>query len=134
MRCSAALVAATLTAVGNAALSARAAEPGQAIFQGGCATCHAAGSPRVLAGQPLLSHTRAMTGADPAHAIGLILNGHEPPPEQRGAWMPAYADVLSDAQVADVLAWLRQAAGAPPWTDLTERVHALRASATGDQR
>ena len=116
---------------GSAAL---AADPGALLFQGACATCHAAGSPRVLSGQKLLSQTGAITGNDPTHAVRLILQGHFPPPEQRGAWMPAYADMLSDAQITALLAWLRQTAGAPPWNDLMQRVRALRGSATGGGR
>ncbi len=99
---------------------------GDLIFQGGCATCHAAGSPRVLSGQKLLGDTKSVTGDDPTGAIRLILRGRQPAPEQRGAWMPGFATVLSDQQIADVLQWLRTTSGQPPWPGLTERVHAIR--------
>lgn len=99
---------------------------GDLIFQGGCATCHAAGSPRVLAGQELLSETKSLASDDPTGAIRLILRGRQPAPEQRGAWMPGFASVLSDEQIADVLQWLRTSAGRSPWPDLADRVHAVR--------
>lgn len=102
------------------------AATGQAIFQGACATCHEAGSPRVLSGQPLLPETRAIIGGDPSGAIRLILDGHHPGAEQRGPWMPAFGAVLSDTEIADVLTWLRQSAGEPPWPDLARRVQAVR--------
>ncbi|HEY6434037.1 MAG TPA: cytochrome c [Acetobacteraceae bacterium] len=101
-------------------------DTGQALFQGACATCHAAGSPRVLAGKPLLPDTRAITGADPGPAIRLILHGRQPPPDQRGPWMPGFATTLSDAHIAALLAWLRQSAGQPPWPYLAQQVHAAR--------
>ncbi len=68
----------------------------EAIFQGACATCHAAGSPRVIAGQPLLPNTRTITGDNPIGAIGIIMRGKFPPPEQRGPWMPSLAATLND--------------------------------------
>lgn len=99
---------------------------GDLIFQGGCATCHAAGSPRVLAGQKLLGETTSVTGDDPTAAIRLILRGRQPASEQRGAWMPGFAAVLSDRQIADVLEWLRTSSDREPWPDLVDRVHAAR--------
>ncbi len=115
-----------VTAMALLAGKAAAAPTGETIFQGACAACHAAGSPRVLSGQKLLPRTGAITGADPSEAIRLILDGHQPAPERRGAWMPGFAPVLSDPQIADVLNWLRQAASAPAWPDLAARVQAVR--------
>lgn len=114
-----------------AAPSSRAAgsAAGQAIFRGACAGCHAAGSPRVLAGEPLLADAGAIRASDPDIAIDLVLHGQQPPAEQRGAWMPPFAAILGDAQIADVLAWLRQSAGEPAWPDLAQRVRALRTEA-----
>lgn len=102
------------------------ASTGEQIFQGACATCHAAGSPRVIAGQPLLRQTGAIIGDDPTLAITLVLHGHLPRPEQRGPWMPAFASTLNDAQIADLLNWLRQSAGQSPWPDLPQHVQAIR--------
>jgi mono/diheme cytochrome c family protein len=99
---------------------------GQAIFRGACAGCHAAGSPRVLAGQSLLADAGAIRASDPDIAIDFILHGRQPPAEQRGAWMPPFETILSDTQIADVLAWLRQSAGGPAWPDLAQHVRALR--------
>lgn len=104
-----------------------AAQPGgEAVFTGACAGCHAAGSPRVLAGQPLLPATRAITATEPAGAIRIVLHGHHPPPYRRGPWMPAFAPILSDAQVAAVLDWLRAASGQPVWHGLPDQIRQLR--------
>jgi mono/diheme cytochrome c family protein len=99
---------------------------GQAISRGACAGCHAAGLSRVLAGQPLLADTGAIRASDPDSTAELVLRGRQPPAEQRGAWMPPFDTILSDAEIADVLAWLRQSAGEPPSPDLAKRVRALR--------
>jgi len=104
---------------------------GDLIFQGACATCHAPGSPRVLAGQKLLGETPAISGDDPTRAIRLILRGRQPAAEQRGAWMPGFAPVLSDQQIADVLQWLRTSSGHLPWPGLADRVHAIRTEGQG---
>ncbi len=100
------------------------ATTGATLFAGACAGCHAAGSPRVLSGQKLLAQTHAITGDDPTEAITLILHGRQPPPEARGPWMPGYAAILTDAQVAELLAWLRRDAGRPAWPDLDKHVRA----------
>jgi len=99
---------------------------GQAIFRGACAGCHAAGAPRVLAGQPLLANAATIRASNPDNAAELILHGRQPPAEQRGPWMPPFETTLSDTQIADVLASVRQSAGEPPWPDLAQRVRALR--------
>lgn len=107
-------------------IAASAQPVGETIFQGACADCHALGSPRVLAGQKLLPDTDAITGNDPSGAIRLVLHGRQPAPEQRGAWMPGFAPMLSDQQIAAVLQWLRASAGHPPWPDLAARVREAR--------
>jgi mono/diheme cytochrome c family protein len=129
------LIAAWVPLVCGASATQAATIPaGEAIFQGACATCHAAGSPRVVAGQPLLPDTRAITGDNPTSAIGIILHGHFPPPERRGPWMPSFAAALNDAQIADVLNWLRQSAGQARWPDLAQRVRAVRAKTSEAQQ
>ena len=82
----------------------------------------------------LAADTRAITGDNPIGAIDIILHGHIPPPEQRGPWMPSFAAALNDAQIADVLNWLRQSAGQAPWPDLAQRVQAVRAKTSEAQR
>jgi mono/diheme cytochrome c family protein len=128
------LIAASVS-IGCFSSAARAADirTGEAIFQGACATCHAAGSPRAIAGQPSLPRTDTITGNNPTSAILIILRGHFPPSEQRGPWMPAYATTLNDAQIADVLNFLRQTAHQAPWPDLAQRVQAMRAKSTEAQ-
>ncbi|HET6183383.1 MAG TPA: c-type cytochrome [Acetobacteraceae bacterium] len=129
------LMAASAAALCGIALAGvAAAEIGPTIFAGACAACHAAGSPRVVAGQPLLGKTRAIMGDTPARAINLVLDGHFPPPEQRGAWMPSFAGMLDDAEIAGVLNWLRQEAGQPPWPDLAARVQVARANGAEARR
>ncbi len=105
---------------------ADAPDAGHALFDGACAGCHAPGSPRVLSGQPVLARKPAITESDPSYAIRIVLQGRQPPAEQRGPWMPSFATMLSDAQIADILNWLRRDAGEPPWAGLQQQVKAQR--------
>jgi mono/diheme cytochrome c family protein len=40
--------------------------------------------------------------------------------------MPPFADVLSDAQVAELAAWVRTGAGRPAWSDVAAASASLR--------
>jgi len=122
------IIAAGMAVLAWSAAPTRAETPsaGSTMFEGACAGCHAAGSPRVLAGQPLLARTHAITGSDPSDAIRIILQGRQPPSEQRGPWMPGFAAILSDGQIAEILDWLRQEAGKPGWPGLDQQVEAQR--------
>ena len=42
------------------------------------------------------------------------------------AYMPPFADVLSDAQVAALAAWVRAGAGRPAWPDVAAATGKLR--------
>jgi mono/diheme cytochrome c family protein len=83
---------------------------GAAVFNGHCAACHQGtglGLPGVF---PPLAHSEYVNG-DPARLARLVLRGLTGPVTVAGATfsgaMPAWADQLSDAEVAAVLTYVR---------------------------
>lgn len=102
---------------------------GRQVFAGACAECHGEGSPmRGAMGRPALAMSSAVFGPTPRNAIMTIREGLAWP-SQPGttAYMPPFADVLSDRQIADLLAYLRSTSPhAAPWPGLDEQVAHLR--------
>jgi nicotinate dehydrogenase subunit B len=103
--------------------------PGSRIFEGACAVCHEAGRGPTLYGvKPSLTFNSAVHGQTPGTLIRVILNGiHVNGMGELGA-MPAFADHLDDAQIADLAAYARArfAADKPAWTDLAAAVAEAR--------
>lgn len=61
----------------------------------------------------------AVNGPNPDNIINVVLQGLPPAPGERSAIMPGYDGVISDAQLADLLAYMRAAfSDKPPWPDL----------------
>lgn len=58
-------------------------------------------------GRPPLSLVSAIAEDDPRNTLLAILEGIQAPVGARGAFMPPFADSLSDAEVADLAAYLR---------------------------
>ncbi|MDE2465739.1 MAG: cytochrome c, partial [Alphaproteobacteria bacterium] len=49
------------------------------------------------------------------------------PPPHGGAFMPAFANILSDAQIGDVANYLRtHVAGRPAWSNATQMARKIR--------
>jgi mono/diheme cytochrome c family protein len=101
--------------------------PGAVVFAGACAGCHGPGAPMMLNGRPSLALGSSVAAADPRDAIQVVLHGLRPNDGQRGPWMPGFAPSLTDAQVADVLHYLRaRFSDRPDWSGLADRVAAIR--------
>jgi mono/diheme cytochrome c family protein len=100
---------------------------GAPIFAGACAGCHGAGAPMMLDGRPSLALGSSVTAPTARNAIQTILWGLQPQAGERGPWMPGFADVLTDAQVASVVTYLRaRFADRPAWTGVEQDVHHIR--------
>jgi len=108
---------------------------GAALFAAACATCHGPAAPLTrLANRPALARSSAVTGDDPANFIQTVLHGiaweRPAPGGAAAAYMPPFGDVLSDAQVADLAAWVRTGmAGRPAWSDVARASGKLRKEA-----
>jgi mono/diheme cytochrome c family protein len=81
----------------------------------------------VVAGRPVLPLGTPLHEDNPRDTIQIILQGLRPPVAASGPYMPAYADALSDAQVADIVAYLKARHGSgPAWKDLPAEVAKAR--------
>lgn len=105
--------------------------PGASLFGASCAGCHGAAAPmRTIGGRPSLSLSTAVNADDPRNAIQMVLGGNgwsEPTSAYAQHYMPAFGGVMSDAQIADVLTYIRtHFAGKPAWQDLPATVAKIR--------
>jgi nicotinate dehydrogenase subunit B len=116
--------------VDRAAEAARAHPQGATLYAGACAACHDTGAPMMLEGRPTLPLGTPLHEADPRDTIQIILQGLQPPAGPSGPYMPAFAASLTDAQVAEITAYLRtRYTDKPPWADLTAAVAKARKEA-----
>lgn len=92
---------------------------GKTVFESNCASCHQAAGQGVPGVFPPLVGSEWVTGA-PETVVRILLHGLQGPVEVAGATyngaMPAWADVLGDAEIAAVGTYIRQLEGndAPP--------------------
>jgi nicotinate dehydrogenase subunit B len=113
--------------VDRAAEAARAHPTGASLYAGACASCHDAGAPMMLEGRPALALGTPLHEADPRDTIQIILQGLEPPTGPAGPYMPAFAASLTDAQVAEITAYLRaRYTDKPAWANLGQAVAKAR--------
>lgn len=111
---------------------ARLAHPeGARIFEGACASCHAGDTPPVN-----LALNSNLHSARPANVLNAILGGADAPASLAARYradaevmsMPAFAESLSDRQVAELAAYLRAhfAPQKEDWRDLEDASRSVR--------
>jgi len=105
------------------------------MFAGACAVCHEPGQGGPLHGvRPSLATVTALQSDNPDTVLRVILEGSHPAGlagiAALGA-MPAFAEHLSDWQIAELARYLRHrfAPARAPWSDLDATVARLRAGA-----
>lgn len=107
--------------------AARAFPTGAVLFAGACAGCHGPGAPMLGQGRPSLGLASSVRDDDPTSAIQAVLQGIDPPVAGRGPKMPGFADSLSDAELAQVLAYARaRYTDRPAWKTLQTHVKNAR--------
>ena len=87
---------------------------GQGLYEKHCAGCHGSDGAGVPGAYPRLANNRAVTMATPANLVHVVLRGGFAPVtagNPRPFGMPPFATVLSDAEVAAILSYLRSAWG-----------------------
>jgi mono/diheme cytochrome c family protein len=102
---------------------------GRAIFYGACGACHDAASPMmVYEKRPALALSTALNGPSANDAVLTVLQGLPWPATPRATtYMPPFAEVLDDQEVADVVTYLRVVeARQTPWSDVQKTVATLR--------
>lgn len=103
---------------------------GAALFAGACAGCHDAGAPMMRLGRPALTLGTPLHEDDPRDTIQIVLQGLDPPVGAAGPSMPAFASSFTDAQVAEIAAYLRtRFSDRPAWSKLPAAVKAARKEA-----
>jgi mono/diheme cytochrome c family protein len=101
---------------------------GAALFSSTCAACHAASAPMTtIGGRPSLALSSVVNADSPRNAINLILQGIPLRGSSPSHYMPAFAQTLSDGQIADVLAYMRATiAQRPAWPGTEDTVAKVR--------
>ncbi|RDK02973.1 molybdopterin cofactor-binding domain-containing protein [Paraburkholderia lacunae] len=104
---------------------------GARLFDGACSACHHTGSgPQLFGAHPSLALNTNLHSATPDNLIRVILEGIGSPARPELGTMPAYRDSFNDAQVAELVTYLRQqfAGGRPAWQDVRASVARIRAT------
>jgi mono/diheme cytochrome c family protein len=100
---------------------------GATLFAGACSACHGAGAPMIAQGRPGLPLVSAPQQDTPRNTIQIILQGLQPPTGARGPYMPGFADALTDAQIAEIAAYVRlRYSDHPAWPRLPGAVAEAR--------
>ncbi len=103
----------------------------QRMFEASCGGCHHDGAHPAIHGANLpLALNSSLHSAHPDNLVRVILEGVATPAEGVGG-MPAFADSLSDDQIARLAAYMRQrfAPGAPAWAEVVAAVKRVRLAA-----
>ena len=94
---------------------------GERVYVGACAGCHDRG--RASDGGALpMPLAIAITLPTPSNLVHIVRNGILPREHEHGPWMPPFDSALTDAQLADLAAYLRSMSGLPPWNDVPAEI------------
>ncbi|WLE59480.1 cytochrome c [Burkholderia plantarii] len=90
------------------------------LFEGACASCHAAGSPMQIAGaRPPLSNATSLHAGSPRNAVRMILDGNGWDGSHGAYYMPGFANLLTDEQIAQLARYVHDRHGSgQSWPDL----------------
>ena len=114
------------------AQAAREYPAGASLFAGACAICHEAGGGMMLQGRPALQLGTPLHEDDPRDTVQIVLQGLRPPVGAAGPFMPPFRDSFTDAQVADLVAYLRSRySDRPAWRNLPGAVSKARREGAG---
>jgi len=98
-----------------------------AIFSGACANCHDDRNDVGPSKTVSLALSSAVRQPGSANAVRAILAGIQPPPGAPGAYMPAFADMLTDHQIASLAEYVRaRYTNEPQWTDVSQQISNAR--------
>jgi mono/diheme cytochrome c family protein len=100
------------------------APQGAMLFSAACASCHSASAPMHMSAQrPSLGLSRSVTGDTPENLIQTVLGGVPWAIPHSGIYMPPFADVLTDEQIASIAQYVRVDIGKrPPWQNLPKTI------------
>jgi mono/diheme cytochrome c family protein len=62
----------------------------------------------------------------PRNLLHMTVDGVHPPPGEHGRWMPAFAGVLSERHLAELVTYIRSVfSRAEPWKSVEEEVRSI---------
>lgn len=100
---------------------------GTSLYVAACASCHSNSNGSVNTARPELGLSSTLVTPNPSNLVQVILYGvdrHEGVP---GLMMPGFAAALSNADVAQLVAYLRSSRTAlPPWQQIDSKVAEIR--------
>lgn len=107
------------------------ASTGARIYQGACAVCHEVGGLPLFGSRPSLALNSNLHSATSDNLVRVILHGIAEPASSDLGYMPAFKNSMSDAQVEELVSFLRKqfAPDKPAWTDVKETIARARAAA-----
>ncbi len=110
--------------------AAGAQSAGAQIYQAACAICHDSGRPLPFGGVDL-SLSSGPSAPEPRNVVNMVLWGLPASDGRSGPIMPGFANVLSDSQIADLLAYLRARFGnKPAWSEVDKTIADARNGVT----
>lgn len=110
-----------------AAGSSRPAGNGGSLYTAACGACHDQGRTHSSGGALPLELAIAVTEPTSKNLLRITLEGIPAPEGAPGRAMPGFAAALTDEQVKDLLAHIRQRfAGLEPWRDVDEELRKIR--------
>ncbi|MET4294837.1 nicotinate dehydrogenase subunit B [Bradyrhizobium sp. LB8.2] len=108
-----------------------ASSAGARLYQGACAVCHEVGGLPLFGARPSLALNSNLHSETSDNLVQIILHGIAEPVSSDLGYMPAFKNSMSDAQVEELVTFLRKqfAPDRPAWTGVRETVSRLRPSA-----
>ncbi|WGD49247.1 molybdopterin-dependent oxidoreductase [Bradyrhizobium sp. CB1650] len=108
-----------------------ASSAGARLYLGACAVCHEVGGLPLFGSRPSLALNTNLHSTTPDNLVQVILHGIAEPATSDLGYMPAFRNSMSDAQVEELVTFLRKqfAPGKPAWTGVRETIARLRGSA-----
>ncbi|MFB4394373.1 MULTISPECIES: molybdopterin cofactor-binding domain-containing protein [unclassified Pseudomonas] len=104
---------------------------GERVFKGACQACHSDGQgPKLFGVSPSMAVNSNVHSELPDNLLRVVLHGIPTPATRDLGYMPGFKDSLSDRQVADLAAYLRQrfASDQPAWQGLQAKAAQVRAN------
>jgi nicotinate dehydrogenase subunit B len=101
---------------------------GAQLYQGACAVCHEIGGLPLFGSRPSLALNSNLHSQHPDNLIQVILHGIAKPASSDLGYMPAFRDSMSDAQIAELVSFLRKqfAPDKPAWADVSASIGRIR--------
>ncbi|KAA1014312.1 c-type cytochrome [Paraburkholderia panacisoli] len=105
-----------------------AAQRGAILFAASCAQCHGPAAPMQSIGErPTLAFSTAVNAATPRNAVQMMLSGNGWHGEDSMNYMPAFGEIYSNQQIADLASYVRETySQRGPWQNVEDTVAKVR--------